>query len=79
MSDTARGLLDLVTVIAWFVIVANVCKIVARVKNRDETRWFWAGIFFNIFALMLVSVLPSVSETSSQKINKDISKFIKRD
>ena len=36
------------------------CYFLAKEKNRNEWGWFLGGVFFGIFALLLVLLLPSL-------------------
>ena len=51
----------------WFSIISIVvsfllgcqCRHLAMKKGRDQTVWFMAGVFFGIFALLIILFLPA--------------------
>ena len=43
----------------WFVFCPIACWIIANSKARLAGGWFLAGLFFGLFAVFIVAVLPS--------------------
>jgi peptidoglycan/LPS O-acetylase OafA/YrhL len=52
------------TVVIAVLISAIVCgafaAVVAGSKNRNKGNWFWAGLLFNIVALIAIAGMPSL-------------------
>ena len=42
---------------------ALACVHIAKQKNRDTTVWALLGIFFGVFAIVLVAILPPAKDS----------------
>lgn len=58
--------MSLILISIFFAIVS---MIVANNKNRSGVLWFFLGLFFSIFAFVLVLILPKINNKSEIKQN----------
>lgn len=56
--------MELGYVILWFGIAAA-AGLAANARGRDGLGWFMLGVFFSIFALIVVFILPSKKKDSN--------------
>ena len=55
-------------VIGWSLISAAVlCAYIASEKNRGGMGWFFAGLVFNIYAVIAIVAVPALSEDEKKQ------------
>lgn len=55
----------IVLIITWF-ICAGFSAYIANQKNRSSSNWFLLGLFFGIFALIAIAVVPILQNQISK-------------
>ncbi len=53
--------LQIITALFW-VLIGCFCSYTAKQKGRDHLIWFFLGLFFGIFGLIVLLILPSVKK-----------------
>ena len=48
-------------------VMGVICGQIAASKNRSRVRWYFAGLFFGIFALLVMAFLPSIEKDKDDK------------
>ena len=52
--------MEFIVIVVTWIASAVLCMIIAESKRRNDARWFFLGLFFGVFALILILALPSL-------------------
>jgi heme/copper-type cytochrome/quinol oxidase subunit 3 len=53
--------MELLILVGLWVCCGFACASIAEGKNRNSQTWFFLGVLLGIFAVVIVSILPSLS------------------
>lgn len=58
--------MEWIFIFLWIIAFPIICAVIASAKGRSGIGWLIAGLFFGIFAVILIAILPANSEGIAQ-------------